>query len=318
MTNSNASTFFADKAVRKTTNENHCCFLSSIGRCVHPVTDSNSFINDISDDEKKEYGHKQKVEAYVFTKLEEYSREKSTILFRLTSFARVRRRLRRDAKHLSKQLEPYSVSEREIFEWIDETLNSINAQFPELRSSLNSQNEFKKLLLTDEFFSSNNNDNQWYQLKLKRAKLLFPEFTCNEKELLLFYHKHIMESLTPNKVDSGCLPLKNKNKIDLASEYSKAENTAQDYLQKLFTTYKKRKYPNLDLVKQMIYLGMQEMTKRPKTTDLNKASTSINILSKALFVLRSRNAYSMSLKNIADDFMVNLVKILLSFISVSK
>jgi hypothetical protein len=48
------------------------------------------------------------------------------------------------------------------------------------------------------------------------------------------------------------------------------------------------------------------MIKRPKTDELRKASTSSNILFKTLFILKSKNAYSMSLKNLADDFMVSL------------
>ena len=56
----------------------------------------------------------------------------------------------------------------------------------------------------------------------------------------------------------------------------------------------------------MINLGMEQMIKRPKTDELHKASTSSNILLKALFILKSKNAYSMSLKNIADDFMVSI------------
>jgi hypothetical protein len=48
------------------------------------------------------------------------------------------------------------------------------------------------------------------------------------------------------------------------------------------------------------------MIKRPKTEELHKASISSNILVKSLFILKSKNAYSMSLKNIADDFMVKL------------
>jgi hypothetical protein len=54
----------------------------------------------------------------------------------------------------------------------------------------------------------------------------------------------------------------------------------------------------------MINHGMEQMIKRPKTEELHKASQSSNILYKALLILKSKNAYSMSFKNIADDFMV--------------
>ncbi|CAF2828653.1 unnamed protein product [Rotaria sp. Silwood2] len=295
--------FLPDKFVPKTIDEHRCCLLPRICPHIHPVNNSNDSINHVSNNESQEYEQKQKVEAYVFTKLEEYSREKSIRLFHLTSFSRIRRRLKRDVKYLSKQFEPYNVSERKILQWIDDTLERINSHFPHLRSLIDSQNELKQLFLTDEFFSSNNNNNQWRKLQIKRAKILFPDTDNNENELILKYQKYIIENLTPNKLESDCLPLKNKEKIDLNSEYNKAENIGREYLKNIFDDYKKRQYPNLNLIKEMINLGMEQMKKRPKLDELHQASTSSNMFSKALFMLRSKNAYSMSLKNLADDFM---------------
>ncbi len=202
------------------------------------------------------------------------------------------------------------MSEQKILEWIDETLERINSHFPQLRSIIDSQNELKQLFLTDEIFSSSSNiNNQWQQSQIKRAKIILPDinnYNNNEKEILLNYQKYIIEKLTPKKLENDRLPLKTKDQIDLDFEYNKAENIGREYLTKLFENYKKRKYPNIDLIKKMIHFGMEQMIKRPKSDEFHKASTSTNILFKSLFILKSKNAYSMSLKNIADDFMVKL------------
>ncbi|CAF1134826.1 unnamed protein product [Rotaria sordida] len=291
------------KFIPKIADEHRCCILPRIHPHIHSVINSNNSMDYVPNNEQQEYKQKQKVEAYVFAKLEEYSRGKSTSLFHLTSFSHVRRRLKRDVKYLSKQFEPYDVSEGKILQWIDETLERIHSHFLHLRSFIDSQNELKQLFLTDELFSSNNNHNQWRKLQIKRAKILFPDTNSNENELLLIYQKYIIENLTPKKLENDCLPLKNKEKIDLDFEYNKAETIGREYLKNIFDNYKKRQYPNLNLIKEIINLGMEQMKKRPKTNQLNKASTPLNILPKALFIIQSKNAYSMSLKNLADDFM---------------
>ncbi len=283
--------------VLKTTAEHRCCLLPRIGRQIRPVIHLNN--------EQQENEQRQKVEAYVFSKLEEYSRQKSLKRFHLTSFSHIRRRLKRDIKDFSRQFEPYSVSEEKILQWLDETLERINSHFPQLRSLVDSQNELKQLFLSDDLSSSNNINNQWQQLQIKRARDLFSDSTTNENELLLNYQKYILQSLTPNKLEDDRLPLKTNETIHLDLEYNKAETTGREYLKQIFDDYKTRQYPNLNLLKEMIHLGMEQMIKRPKTDELRKASTSSNILHKISFILKSKNAYSMSLKNIADDFMVN-------------
>jgi hypothetical protein len=283
---------FPDTLVPKTTDEHRCCLLPRLSHHIHPTNISP--INEQHDNEQR-----QKIEAHVFARLEEYSRRKSFNLFPVTSFSQIRRRLKRDVKYLSKE---YFVSEQKIVQWIDETLERINSHFPLLQSLIDSQDEIKQLLLTDQIFQSN----QWQQSQLKRAKLLFPNTNSNEKELLLIYQKYIIEILTPNKLEDDRLPLKTKDKIDLNAEYHKAETIGREYLITLFNDYKSRQYPNINLIKEIIHLGLEQMIKRPKTDELRKASTSSNILFKTLFILKSKNAYSMSLKNLADDFMVSL------------
>jgi hypothetical protein len=183
-------------------------------------------------------------------------------------------------------------------------LERINSHFPHLRSLIDSQNELKQLFLTDEIFSSKNLDNQWQQLQIKRAKILFPDINNNENELLSHYQKYILDIFTPKKIENDRLPLKNKDQIDLDAEYHQAENIGREYLTKMIDDYKKRQYPDINIIKEMIHLGMEQMVKRPRTNQLHKASQSSNILSKALFIIQSKNAYSMSLKNLTDDFMV--------------
>ena len=99
--------------------------------------------------------------------------------------------------------------------------------------------------------------------------------------------------------------MKNKTEIDLETEYVKVEQIGREYLETLFANYRKRQRPNLVLVREMIDHGMKQMIKRPKSNQIDEIYKSTNILSKALFIIKSKNAYSMSLKNVSDDFMVN-------------
>ena len=297
-----SSFFTLGQSVPISTIEHGCCLLPRINRHhIHPVlSPQNLPINE----KQQENEQRQKVEEHVFAKLEEYSRAKSTNIFHLTSIQHIRRRLKRDVKHLSKQFHPYFVSDQKILQWIDETLERIDSHFRQLRSIIDSQNELKNLFLTDQISSEQNSDNQWRYLQIKRAKILFPNRNSDEKELLLQYQNYISDVFTPKRLENDRLPLRNKDQIDLDSEYNQAENIGRECLKRMFDDYKQRQYPNLSLIKEMINLGMEQMVKRPKTEELHKVSESSNILSKALFILKSKNAYSMSLKNIADDFMV--------------
>jgi hypothetical protein len=291
------------KSIPVSTIEHGCCLFPRIHHHhhIHPVNNSkNLHLNT----DQQENEQRKIIENYVFAKLEAYSRQKSTHLFHLTSLSHIRRHLKRDVKDLSKQFQPNIVSEEKILQWIDETLERINSHFPHLQRMIDSQNELKQLFLINEIFSSQNQNNQFQQLQLKRAHHLFPETNFNDKELLLHYQKYIPEILTPKKLENDRLPLKNNQPIDLDFEYNQAENFGRKYLTKIFDDYKQRQYPDINLIKEMINHGMEQMIKRPKTEELHKASQSSNILYKALLILKSKNAYSMSFKNIADDFMV--------------
>jgi hypothetical protein len=74
----------------------------------------------------------------------------------------------------------------------------------------------------------------------------------------------------------------------------------------MFDRFKQRQYPNLQLIQEMIHLGMEQMRKRPKMNEFRQASISSNLLAKATLILKSKQSYEMSLQNIADDFMVSL------------
>ena len=272
--------------------------------CISHYIPSVNKSNDSLNNEKIEDTQRQKIETYVVAKLNEYSREKSTNLFHLTSLFHIRRRLKRDIKYLLKQHESYSIPEKKILQWIDETLERINSSIPCLQSFIDSRDELQQLLFEDRLFSSNDISNQWQQLQIRRAKILFADTNHNERELLLIYQKHIVESLTPKISECNRLPLKNEDYINLDFEYDKAESKGREYLKTIFDDYKKRQYPNINLIKEMIHLGMEQMVKRPTKDELQKASTSSNILSKAFVFLKSKNAYVMNLKNVADDFMV--------------
>ncbi|UJR30104.1 hypothetical protein I4U23_017645 [Adineta vaga] len=281
------------KSVPKTIpNEHHCCLFPQFNNKILSV---NLSLTDEFNIEENETKQRRQVEAFIFAKLEEYSREKSTTLLHLTSFSRIRRRLKRDLKHFAKQSQTSFLSEQKLSQWLDETLKRINSHLPYFSSLVHSSNRLQELFSSNEIVN-----NQWEQLQIKRAKEMFSN---TDEDLLENYRKCIIEKLTPRRLEKNQLPLKNRDPIDLDNEYQKAEKDGREYLKKLFQDYQIRQYPNLILLKEMIQLGMNQMLKRPKTDDLQKASSSSNILLKAMFIIKSKNAYSMSLRNIADDFM---------------
>jgi hypothetical protein len=175
-----------------------------------------------------------------------------------------------------------------------------------VRSLFHSLNDLPELFSTDRLFSSNKINNQWEQLQMKRAKDVFPHTDKHDEGLLEDYHNYVVDMLTPKRLDADRLPLKDRTTIDLDIEYHKAEKIGREHLKQMFDDYRARQNPNLTLLKEMINLGMKQMTKRPKSDDLQKASSSSsNILLKAVLINKSKSAYAMSLKNIADDFMVS-------------
>ncbi|CAF5219994.1 unnamed protein product, partial [Rotaria magnacalcarata] len=99
----------------------------------------------------------------------------------------------------------------------------------------------------------------------------------------------IMEKFTPKELADNKIPLKNQEKIHLNEEYKKAEDFGRQYLAKMLDAYKLRQRPKLKLVQEMIDLGMKHMIKRPKKMNFD-----------------NKKSYSMSLQNLADDFMVSI------------
>jgi hypothetical protein len=268
----------------------------SLHHHVYPIqSEDNSHID---------HQQRQKVEIYIFTKLEEYSKKKSINLFRFTSISHIRQRLRRDIKSFSKQFYPNIISEQKLYQWIDEILEQIQSHISKLQSLLQSQDDLEYFLTTDKLFSSKNMNNQWKQIQLQQAKkVLFNNTNDNIDEILSTYENYIIEKLTPKKLENARVPFINHQKINLDEEYQKVEIIGREYLTKMFDNYKQRQHPNIQLIKEMINLGMEQMIKRPKREEFRQAS---NILTKATFILKSKQSYLMNLQNVADDFMVSL------------
>jgi len=268
----------------------------SLHHHVYPIqSEDNSHID---------HQQRQKVEFYIFTKLEEYSKKKSINLFRLTSISHIRQRLRRDIKSFSKQFYPNIISEQKLYQWIDEILEQIQSHISKLQSLLQSQDDLEHFLTTDKLFSSKNMNNQWKQIQLQQAKkVLFNNTNDNIDEILSIYENYIIEKLTPKKLENARIPFINHQKINLDEEYQKFEIIGREYLTKMFDNYKQRQHPNIQLIKEMINLGMEQMMTRPKREEFRQAS---NILNKATFILKSKQSYLMNLQNVADDFMVSL------------
>ena len=141
--------------------------------------------------------------------------------------------------------------------------------------------------------------------KMQRAKIVLSGQDHHEQDLLFHYREYIFEHLTPARFNDDDHRLTNFRKIDLDSKYKEAETVGREHLKSMFDEYRRRQHPNIDLIKEMIQIGMEQMTKRPRTDDFYRVSMSSNTLQKMFFILKSKNAYFMSLKNIADDFMVS-------------
>ncbi|CAF3759083.1 unnamed protein product [Adineta steineri] len=240
---------------------------------------------------------RDKFEKFVFTKLEEYSKKRTVNLFHLTSLSHIRRRLKRDLKSYARQTNSNIVSIEKLSQWTDEIFDKIEVHLSKF------QNNLEQFLTTDDILSSSSTiNNQWKQIQLQKAKTIFSNSTYdNDKELLLMYQNSIIEKLTPKQLDKNQILLINKDKIHLDEEYEKAENIGREYLTNLFHKYKHRQLPDLQLLKEMINLGMKQMIKRPKLNEFHQAS---NLLTKAIFILKSKQSYLMSLRNLADDFML--------------
>ncbi|CAF5019050.1 unnamed protein product, partial [Rotaria sp. Silwood1] len=164
--------------------------------------------------------------------------------------------------------------------------------------------DLEHFLTSNHFFSSRKINSQWKQLQLQQAKkVISHNADNNQDELLSKYQKYIIEKLTPKELENNKITLKNQQKIDLDEKFHEVEHFGREYLTKMLDNYKRRQQPKLELIQEMIELGMEQMIKRPKKDEFSQASISSNILHKATFILKSKRSYSMSLHNLADDFM---------------
>ncbi|CAF2749963.1 unnamed protein product [Rotaria sp. Silwood2] len=292
------------KLVPTTKNVHSRCFLLPRRHGVYPTElKENSHSHHYNNQDKQ----RQKVEAYVFSKLEEYSKKKSINLLHLTSLSHIRRRLKRDIKSLHGQFDSNTVSEEKLHQWIDEVLEQIESHISQLQSLFQSQDDLEHFLTSDQFFSSRNINNQWKQLQLQQAKNVFLNNTNdNDEELLSKYQKYIIEKFTPKELQNNKITLRNKQKIDLDEKFQEVEVFGRKYLMEMLDKYKQRQHPKLELIQEMIELGMKQMIKRPKKDEFRQASISSNFFHKATFILKSKQSYSMSLHNLADDFMVSI------------
>ena len=297
--------FLQGKTVPQATADHHCCLWRRLSPQIHPLAPVRESNSGDSNNGDLEIDQRRILEAYLLRKLERYSRERSGRRFHLTSLARLRRRLKRDRRNISKEFLPHHVSEEKILQWIDETFAKLDSYLPKLQSIIHSQHQLKHILSNHELFALPNSDNQWKQLQMQRAKIVLSGQDHHEQDLLFHYREYIFEHLTPARFNDDDQRLTNFRKIDLDSKYKEAETVGREHLKSMFDEYRRRQHPNIDLIKEMIQIGMEQMTKRPRTDDFYRVSMSSNTLQKMFFILKSKNAYFMSLKNIADDFMVS-------------
>ena len=234
---------------------------------------------------------RQRVEQYIFTRLETYSRSTFFFRLRLTSPSRLRRRLKSDLKSF---VRPKIVSEQLVQQWLDEIFDQLN----DLPSLLDSSNRLEQCFVHEDLLFTVHLNTPWRQRQLRRARIVCPL----EGDILAAYEGYCRETLTPKASGEKGLSSRTRVKIDLNAQYAQAESDGREYLRKLLAGYERRALPRVDLIEEMIGHGLEQMIKRPQPEEFRRLT---NIASQLAFVLRTRRAYRMNLENVADDFMVS-------------
>ncbi|CAF4577596.1 unnamed protein product, partial [Rotaria sp. Silwood2] len=149
-------------------------------------------------------------------------------------------------------------------------------------------------------------NNQWRSLQLERAKQILPninneEFT--ENELLQKYYIHIIETLTPkpDTASSNCIAQLREHPFDLNHAYEQAKNKGKECLAQMLEKYRARLKPDLELIQEMIKLGLKQMKTTPTKEDFEGTT---NFLTKISMFHKTKQAYESDLHNMGDDFML--------------
>ncbi|CAF3956765.1 unnamed protein product [Rotaria sordida] len=249
---------------------------------------------------EQELQQRQLIHQYIFSQLATYANKPR--IWQLTHSLHIRRHLLNKSKHISKL---YSLSDDFVCESINQLFTNVDKYVSQLcqlmqykiGASGESHVLFQKIRISN---------NQWCSLQLKRAHQIFPninneEFTDNE--ILEKYYNHIIETLTPkpDTTSSNCIAQLREQPFDLNHAYEQAENKAKECLAPMLQNYRKRSIPDLELIQEMINLGLEYMKTSPRSEDFRNAT---NFLDKISMFHKTKEAYESNLHNMSDDFML--------------
>lgn len=248
---------------------------------------------------------------YFLDKLDRYTRKSH--LWQLMHAPHIHRNLLKKSRHLSKI---HSISEDLVRQCFNQLLNDVDQYVTELYQILSSENLHQKI---SAFHHPSKPSNLFQKFQMERAKQFFPQLT--DRDLFDEYYRYCDEKYTPSKKNFN--PSSNeKNEIpfDLHSVYSQSEGKAKEFLRTFFDHCPSKSKPNLNLIDQMIKLGMfnhsllyddsffflfiegmTEMRKLPSKEDFQDRNS---FLGRFAIFNRTKDAYQSILKNTSEDFLI--------------
>ncbi|CAF3017993.1 unnamed protein product [Rotaria sp. Silwood2] len=249
---------------------------------------------------EQEIQQRHLIQQYIFSKLEAYANKPR--IWQLTHSSHIKERLLDKSRNISNL---YSLPNDFVRESINQLFSSVDKYVLQLRRLVHPAS-CESVELNVLFQKTGEPNNQWHSLQLERAKQIFPninneEFT--ENELLQKYYIHIIETLTPkpDTASSNCIAQLREQPFDLNHAYEQAKNKGKECLAQMLEKYRARLKPDLELIQEMINLGLEQMKTRPATEDFEGAT---NFLTKASMFHKTKQAYESDLHNMGDDFML--------------
>ncbi|CAF4381123.1 unnamed protein product, partial [Rotaria sp. Silwood2] len=249
---------------------------------------------------EQEIQQRHLIQQYIFSKLEAYANKPR--IWQLTHSSHIKQRLLDKSRNISNL---YSLPTDFVYESINQLFISVDKYVSQLRRLIQSTS-CESVDLNVLFQKIRKPNNQWRSLQLERAKQILPninneEFT--ENELLQKYYIHIIETLTPkpDTASSNCIAQLREQPFDLNHAYEQAKNKGKECLAQMLEKYRARLKPDLELIQEMIKLGLKQMKTTPTKEDFEGTT---NFLTKISMFHKTKQAYESDLHNMGDDFML--------------
>ncbi|UJR14000.1 hypothetical protein I4U23_001000 [Adineta vaga] len=248
----------------------------------------------------EELEQRELIEQYIFSKLEAYAHKPR--IWQLTHSTQIKRRLLDKSGSIAHL---YSLPSDFVRDSINQLFDDVDKHISQIRRLLRSSTVAMEEPSTL-FQKIKNPNNQWRTLQLERALELFPEMNnedFTDSECLQKYYQYIIETLTPkpDPASENCIAQLRERPLDLDHAYEQAERKGKDYLEHMLQSYYERTAPDLDVIQEMVTIGLQNMKTRPSNEEFDNATS---FLAKMSVLHKSKQAYESDLRNMGDDFML--------------